>query len=202
MHTLSALTTAILGLGLWGVFWGMFLESAYIPLPSEIILPYAGYLVSSGRAGFWTATLAALAGGMLGATAAYLVARAGGKPLLERYGRYLHLSAREVARAEAWFRRYGDGAVFFGRLLPAVRTYISLPAGLAAMPLGRFLLFSLAGALPWTLLFVWLGRQLGQHWQAVGGAGRTFALMGLAAAGLWALWSWWRERRPAASPRR
>ena len=167
MSLLHHMTSAILALGLIGVFVGMILESAYIPLPSEIILPYAGYLVYLHRASLPSAILAGLAGGMIGAIIGWVIARYGGRPLVEHYGRYIGIRRHELDRAEAWFARHGDGAVFFGRLLPGVRTYISFPAGVAEMPLGRFFLFSLLGSLPWTIVLTYVGYSLGAHWKSV-----------------------------------
>jgi membrane protein DedA with SNARE-associated domain len=160
-----------------GVFIGMFLESAYIPVPSEVILPYAGYLVYIHRASLAEAMLAGLLGGLFGAVFAYWIARYGGRPLVERYGRYLLIHQKQMDRADRWFRGHGDGAVFFGRLLPGIRTYISLPAGVAEMPLGRFVLFSLLGALPWTILFTYIGYILGKKWQNIGQLAQYFAVV-------------------------
>ncbi|WP_082343773.1 DedA family protein [Sulfobacillus thermosulfidooxidans] len=175
MAIVHSITNGLLALGVMGVFIGMFLESAYIPVPSEIILPYAGYLVFLHRATLLEAMLAGLLGGIFGAVFAYWIARYGGRPLIERYGRYVFIHHKQIDRADAWFRRHGDGAVFFGRLLPGIRTYISLPAGVAAMPFGRFLLFSLLGALPWTVLFTYIGFVLGHNWQHIGKLGEYFA---------------------------
>lgn len=164
---MHAFTQQIIAMGLTGVFFGMLLESAYIPIPSEIILPYAGYLVFLGHASFVTAGLASLAGSLVGALISYAIALWGGRPLVERYGRYVLIRPHELDRADAWFKRHGDAAVFIGRLLPGVRTYISLPAGVAKMPIGRFLLFSLLGAVPWTILFMIIGYSLGHRWSHV-----------------------------------
>lgn len=166
---LTHATQAILALGVFGIFIGMVLESCYIPVPSELILPYAGYLAYSGRTSLIEAMAAGLAGGLVGAVVGYLLARFGGRPLVERYGRYIGVRSHEIDRAEAWFQRHGDGAVFFGRLLPGIRTYISLPAGIADMPFGRFILFTLLGALPWTVLFTYLGYSFGPGWKHLGG---------------------------------
>lgn len=164
---MHAFTQQIIAMGLTGVFLGMLLESAYIPIPSEIILPYAGYLVFLGHASFVTAGLTSLAGSLVGALISYAIALWGGRPLVERYGRYVLIRPHELDRADAWFKRHGDAAVFIGRLLPGIRTYISLPAGVAKMPIGRFLLFSLLGAVPWTILFMIIGYSLGHHWSQV-----------------------------------
>ncbi len=175
MAIFHSIANGLLGLGVMGVFIGMFLESAYIPVPSEIILPYAGYLVFLHRATLSEAMLAGLLGGLIGAVCAYWVARYGGRPLVERYGKYVFIHRRQIDRADRWFQRHGDGAVFFGRLLPGIRTYISLPAGVAEMPFGRFFLFSLLGAIPWTVLFTYMGFVLGKNWQHLGRLTSYFA---------------------------
>lgn len=194
MHWITQVTQSVLALGVLGVGVGMFLESAYIPLPSEVILPYAGYLVASGRASFPEAVLAALLGGLMGAWAGYELARYGGRALVEHWGRYVGVRRHELDRAERWFRRYGDGAVFFGRLLPGVRTFISLPAGLAAMPRGRFLAFSLLGALPWTVLFTYLGYFFGQEPSRLGRYSHWFLAAVILLAAIWAIGLWRRRR--------
>ncbi len=182
---LSHLANTILSLGLFGVFMGMVLESCYIPVPSEIILPYAGYLAYIGRASLMSAMVAGLLGGLAGALLGYALARWGGRPLIERYGRYVGVRRHEIERADAWFRRHGDGAVFFGRLLPGVRTYISLPAGIADMPAGRFIGFTFLGALPWTVLFTYLGYRFGASGKALGGASHYFLAAVLIIAVVW-----------------
>ncbi|MBX5466735.1 MAG: DedA family protein [Firmicutes bacterium] len=194
MHWVLAITDRVLTWGLVGVGVGMFLESAYLPLPSEVILPFAGYLVAHGRATFVEAVVVALVGSLFGGWAGYELARYGGRPLLERWGRYVGLRPHELDRAERWFRRHGDGAVLLGRLLPGVRTYISLPAGVAAMPRGRFLLFSALGALPWTVLFTYVGWIVGQSSGTLSHLSHLFAAAaGVAAVG-WLVYLW-RHRR-------
>lgn len=188
MHLLSAT-------GLLGVAIAMALESACVPLPSEVILPFAGFLVASGRVGFWGATLAGLIGGTVGSYLAYLAGRYGGRPFLHRYGRYILLRQSEVERAERWFQRHGEAVVFFGRLLPVVRTFISLPAGIAEMNTGRFLLYTVLGSIPWTLALVYAGTILGQHWREIGPLFHygDFLVGALAVA----LVVWWLVRRRA-----
>ncbi|MHB1127392.1 MAG: DedA family protein [Bacillota bacterium] len=151
-------------LGYYGVFLGMVLESACIPLPSELILPFAGYLVYVGKFNFWIATMAATLGNVVGSLIAYWVGAYGGKPFIAKYGKYILISPREFSMAEQWFRKYGEQIIFTSRLLPIVRTFISLPAGVAGMNLPRFLLFTFLGSLPWSMLFIYLGRKLGEHW--------------------------------------
>ncbi|HUX88734.1 MAG TPA: DedA family protein, partial [Chloroflexota bacterium] len=121
-------------LGYFGVFLGMAIESACIPLPSEIILPMAGWMVSRHVFTFAGATIAGTLGGLVGSIVAYWVGAIGGRPLLDRYGRYVLISPHDITTADRWFTRYGPIAIFFSRMLPVVRTFISLPAGIARMP--------------------------------------------------------------------
>jgi membrane protein DedA with SNARE-associated domain len=192
VQALTHLADTFVGLGLTGIFIGMVLESAAVPIPSEIILPFAGYLVFLGRTSWVAAGLTALAGGTLGAVVSYAVAYWGGRAILGRW-----IRPHELERAEAWFRRYGDPAVFFGRLIPGVRTFISLPAGYAKMPFGRFVAYSVLGALPWTVIFMYLGFAGGQHWQQVVHYDKLVYVIGAVIAVGWLVWFWGRRRRPA-----
>ncbi|HEV8535624.1 MAG TPA: DedA family protein [Candidatus Limnocylindria bacterium] len=158
--------------GYVGVVIAMAIESAAIPLPSELILPFAGWSVSRGVVEpltgtswtYWGAVIAGVVGNTLGSLASYAVGALGGRPLLERYGRYVLISAHDLAVADRWFARWGDLTVLFSRMLPIVRTFISVPAGVARMPVWRFTLFSILGAVPWVMLLVWGGMLLGDHW--------------------------------------
>ena len=158
--------------GYIGVVIAMTIESCAIPLPSELILPFAGWSVSRGLIepltsspwSYWPAVLAGVLGNTLGSLASYALGAYGGRPLVERYGRYVLISAHDLELAERWFARFGEATVFFSRMLPIVRTFISVPAGIARMPLWRFTLFSVLGAVPWVMLLVWGGMQLGDHW--------------------------------------
>ncbi|MGH2467189.1 MAG: DedA family protein, partial [Candidatus Limnocylindrales bacterium] len=152
--------------GYLGVVLAMTIESAMIPLPSELVLPYAGFLISDptkleplthGPWGFWAVVLAATVGNTLGSMIAYGLGAWGGRPFLERYGRYLLIRQHELDLAERFFDRYGAATAFFSRLLPVVRTFISFPAGVARMPLGRFIAYSAAGGLLWSIVLVWAG---------------------------------------------
>lgn len=159
------LTAILTATGAAGIFFGMLLESAAIPLPSEIILPFAGILVRQGTLSFWEAVSWAMAGQMIGSVLLYYVGRYGGRPFIQRYGKYVLMRRHELDVAERWFNRYGETTAFVTRLLPGVRTFISFPAGLARMPLLRFLLYSFLGALPWTTFLVWAGMKVGKVWQ-------------------------------------
>lgn len=163
----QSIMAAIGALGYGGVMLMMGLESACIPLPSEVILPFAGYLASTGRFQLvWLAVVGAL-GCNLGSMAAYAVGYYGGRPLALRYGRWLLLAPGDLARAEAWFQRRGDITVLVSRMLPVVRTYIALPAGVARMPLLRFHVYTFVGSLPWCWLLAYVGYRLGKNWAQV-----------------------------------
>jgi len=146
-----------------GVVFLMAIESACVPLPREIIMPFAGYLVAKGEMNFHVASLAGALGCAIGSAAAYGIGAWGGIPFVERYGKYVLLRRKDVVRSEAWFRRYGDAAIFWSRMLPVVRTFISLPAGIARMPFGKFLVLSFLGSVPWCYFLVWVGLVLGRH---------------------------------------
>jgi membrane protein DedA with SNARE-associated domain len=164
-----------LAFGYLGVLAAMTIESAAIPLPSEIVLPFAGWMVSRGLAEpltggpwtYWGAVAAGVAGNTLGSLLSYWVGRVGGRPLLERYGRYVLISAHDLEVADRWFARWGEATVLFSRMLPIVRTFISVPAGIARMPVWRFVLFSVIGAVPWVMLLVWGGTVLGDNWASI-----------------------------------
>jgi len=161
--------------GYVGVAILMSIESAAVPIPSELILPFAGWSVSRGIIEpltqapwtYWGAVLAGVVGNTAGSLVAYAVGAFGGRPLLERYGRYVLIDLHDLDTADRWFRRWGDLTVLFSRMLPIVRTFISVPAGVARMPLWRFVAFSIVGAVPWVMLLVWGGMVLGDNWQEI-----------------------------------
>ena len=150
--------------GYLGIVFLMAIESACIPLPSEVIMPFAGYLVSTGRFTlFWTATAGAI-GCNLGSIVAYEVGKHGGRPFVERYGKYVLLNMHDLAMAERFFARWGSLTVLVCRLLPFVRSFIAFPAGVARMPLGRFHLYTFVGSWPWCFGLAWVGMKLGAAW--------------------------------------
>ncbi|MDK2894380.1 MAG: hypothetical protein PWQ98_506 [Moorella sp. (in: firmicutes)] len=189
-----AITEFIASLGYTGIAIGMAIESACIPLPSEIILPFGGYLVSTGRLNFWGTVLAGTIGGTIGSIVAYFVGLRGGRPFLKKYGRYVFFSEKEFAVAEKWFQRYGEATVFFTRLMPVIRTFISLPAGIAAMPFGRFVIYTFLGSLPWSILLVYAGRELGASWEALGPIFHRFDAV-IAAGLILLVFLYWRRHR-------
>lgn len=160
-------TTYIESWGYWGLIIGMTIESACIPLPSEIILPFGGFLVSQGILGFWPAVLAGVTGGAVGSSIAFWIGSMGGRPFILKYGRYLLITPHDLHSADHWFTRYGHHVVFWARLLPVVRTFISLPAGIARMNYRRFILYTILGSIPWTIAFVYVGVKMGQNWDLV-----------------------------------
>ncbi len=183
--------------GYTGIFVTMAIESACIPLPSEIIMPFAGYLVSSGQFTMLGVTLAGAIGNVAGSIAAYYAGVWGGRPFVERYGPYMLVSRTDMATADSWFAKYGEAAVFFGRMLPVVRTFISLPAGIAGMNIYRFILFTFLGALPWCYLLAYIGLKMGEKWEHLRDYFHQFdVVIGLSLAfGLgYFLWSHWPKR--------
>lgn len=158
------IVATISALGYGGVVLLMAIESACIPLPSEIIMPFSGYLVSLGHMNLWLVGIAGAAGCVLGSLVAYWAGMYGGRPLIEKYGRYLLISRQDLDLADRWFGRYGEAIIFTSRLLPAVRTFISFPAGVARMNLKRFVLYTFAGSLPWCLGLAYVGQKLGEQW--------------------------------------
>lgn len=154
--------------GDWGypaIFLLMAVESACIPVPSEITMPFGGLLAASGRLDLWLVGLVGAVANLVGSWAAYAAGATGGRAFVLRYGTYVRIRPHDLDRAEAWFERYGDRAVFWSRLLPVVRTFISLPAGAARMPLGRFSVYTLLGCLPWSYGLAYGGFVLGRNWE-------------------------------------
>ncbi|MDO7786709.1 DedA family protein [Desulforamulus aquiferis] len=164
---LHQVTVIISALGYWGVAIGMAIESANIPLPSEVILPFGGYLVYTGRLDFWGTVMAGTVGGTIGSIGSYYLGLRGGRPFIERYGPYVGITPRKLLVADRWFEKYGEATVFFTRLMPVIRTFISLPAGIARMNFKRFVIYTFLGSLPWSILLVYTGYALGQNWQAI-----------------------------------
>jgi membrane protein DedA with SNARE-associated domain len=206
---LNALYGAV---GYIGVMVAMAIESAMIPLPSELILPYAGFLVSDPSQlepltrvqwNYWIVVVVATVGNTIGSLIGYAIGAWGGRPFLERYGRYLLIRPHEIELADRFFDRYGAATAFFSRLLPIVRTFISFPAGVARMPLGKFIFYSSAGALPWSMALVFAGERLGANWADIRHALAPFDLLiAVAVIAAVVLFVWWRlgmpgRRRPA-----
>src|SRR6266700_6788368 len=165
------ITNLYISTGLLGIVLAMAIESCCIPLPSELVMPLAGIMIVSGKLLHGTNSLLALllvalagaVGCLLGSIIAYIIGYTGGRPLLLKYGRYLLISQHDADKADQFFQRWGSETTFFSRLLPVVRTYISLPAGIAKMPFAKFCIYTLLGSLPWCFLLAYVGTILGNH---------------------------------------
>ena len=187
----------IASLGYGGIVLLMAIESACIPLPSELIMPFAGYLVYEGSMNLWWVATVGAIGCNLGSLAAYEVGHYGGRPLVEKYGRWILLSRHELDLADHFFHRWGAGAVFVARMLPVVRTFIALPAGIARMPRLKFHIYTFLGSWPWCLGLAYLGMKLGENWRSLGKYFHQFdAVIGaiIVAGIIWFVWSHWKNR--------
>jgi membrane protein DedA with SNARE-associated domain len=165
---------------IWGypaIFIGMALESANIPIPSELIFGFAGYLVFLGRIDFTIAVVAGVTGGLAGSIVSYLIGYYGGPPFVTRYGRYIFLSEQKVAMAQKWFDRYGLITVLLARLLPVIRTFISLPAGFARVHFIKFIVYTVLGSVPWTIALIYAGMMLGANWESIRAIGHEASLL-------------------------
>jgi membrane protein DedA with SNARE-associated domain len=183
-ETLSNFVIAVIEqLGYGGVFVGMTLESTGLPLPSEVIMAFAGYVVWEGQLTLLGITLAGTLGCLTGSLIAYGIGAYGGRPLLERYGKYVLIRKNELDRGEQWFAKHGESAVFISRLLPVVRTYISFPAGIVRMDVRKFSVYTFLGSLPFCFAFAYAGVALGPHWHSITRLSRYFnvaVIVGLA----------------------
>lgn len=167
-NILSWLATLIISVistsGYFGITALMALESACIPIPSEVIMPFSGYLVSIGHFVLWQVVLWGAVGNLFGSAVAYWVGFYGGRRLVEKFGKYVLISKYDLELADGWFKKYGQIAVFFSRLLPVVRTFISFPAGIARMDFKKFCLYTLLGSLPWSFVLAFIGLKAGENW--------------------------------------
>lgn len=178
-------------LGYSGIVLLMAIESACIPLPSEVIMPFSGFLVYDGRFNIWLVALAGAIGCVIGSIIAYWAGRYGGRPLIEKYGKYILISHHDLDLADRWFKKYGDLAIFFSRLLPVLRTYISFPAGIARMRFWHFVLYTFLGSFPWCLGLGYIGLKLGQNWESLKGYfhGADYIIVALIIIGIvWWIW--------------
>lgn len=175
-HILNTLTNWISGvygtLGYWGIVLFMGIESACIPLPSEVIMPVAGYYIGANIPGgpqfnlWWTGVAGAM-GCVWGSVAAYYAGLYGGRPFVEKYGRYVLIRKRDIDRADRWYKKYGVTAVFFSRLLPVVRTFISFPAGMHRVNMAKFIVYTFVGSFPWCLALSYVGMVMGKNGKAI-----------------------------------
>lgn len=187
VHTIMMWLTE---LGYWGILIGLMIEI----IPSEIVLAYAGFLVSQGQLSFVWAVIYGVIGGTLAQVFLYWLGKYGGRPFLSKYGKYLLIHEKHLEVAEHWFERYGSGVIVTARFVPVVRHAISIPAGIARMSLFRFSLYTALAIVPWSAFFILLGSKLGQHWQRVHSAARPYVQALLWAAALmvvvYLFWKW------------
>ncbi len=193
-------TGIISHIGYAGVALLMAIESACIPLPSEIIMPFAGYLVYTGRFNLFLVATAGAIGCNIGSAIAYWIGAYGGRPLVERFGSYVLLSRRDLDRAIAFFERHGSITVLIGRLLPVVRTFIALPAGIARMSQRRFHIYTFIGSWPWCLGLAYAGEKLGSAWntdprlKSILHRADLAIIILIVAAFVWFVWTHWKQR--------
>jgi membrane protein DedA with SNARE-associated domain len=186
--------------GYTGIALLMAIESACIPLPSEIIMPFAGYLVAEGRFNLIGVATAGAIGCNIGSIFAYEAGKRGGRPLVERYGRYFLIGVDELDAADRFFAKHGNKAVLIGRLLPIIRTFIAFPAGVVRMPLLKFHIYTFVGSWPWCFGLAWIGMKLGEAWnsdprmKAIYKSLEVVIAVAIVVAVLWFLWHKLRKR--------
>ncbi len=191
------ISTLIGATGYLGITLLMAIESACIPLPSELIMPFAGYLVYTGKMNLFGVATAGAIGCNLGSLIAYEIGHYGGRPLVERYGRWILMGRRELDWADHFFKSRGELAIVIGRMLPVIRTFIALPAGIARMPRAKFHIYTFIGSWPWCFGLAYLGMKLGENWRSLGKYFHQFdAVIGavIVAAVAWFIWSHWQHR--------
>jgi len=194
LGTISAWIMGVIStLGYGGVILLMAIESANIPLPSEVIMPFSGFLVAKGEMNLWLVGLAGGFGCVLGSIFSYYLGYFGGRPLIEKYGKYILISHHDLNLTDKWFQKKGDVTVFIGRLLPVVRTFISFPAGIARMNIWKFILYSFLGSVPWCLFLAYVGQKMGESWENLRGYfhGVDWVILTLIIIGI--VWWVWRH---------
>ncbi len=164
----SFIMSGISSMGYWGVGAMMGIESMCIPLPSEIIMPFSGFLVANGTFTLWGVTLAGSLGSVVGSLIAYYAGLWGGRSFIEKYGKYILITKHDMDIADNFFNKYGGSAVFFSRMMPVVRTFISLPAGIAKMNVWKLSVYTFLGSVPWCLFLAYIGKKMGDKWDTLG----------------------------------
>ncbi|MCX7572162.1 DedA family protein [Tumebacillus sp. DT12] len=165
---LSSIATGMIEtMGHWGVFLGMLIESACIPLPSEVIMLFGGFKAEEGLLTFWGVVWAGVFGNLVGSILTFWIGANGGRQFLQKYGKYVLINEKHIHTADRWFAKYGDWAAFFGRNLPVIRTFISLPCGIARMNFWKFTIYTFLGCIPWNWALTYAGFKLGENWHAI-----------------------------------
>jgi membrane protein DedA with SNARE-associated domain len=181
--------------GYFGVFFLMILESAVMPVPSEIIMPFAGFLVSTGQFNIWYIVLAGSLGNVVGALIAYFVGLYLGRGFILRYGKYILLEKKYILMTENWFKKYGEKTVFFCRMMPIVRTINSLPAGIGKMNLKKFVMYTFLGSIPWNLALTYVGVVLGKNWNLISNYSHLVDILVVSAIVIFIVWFVFSHRR-------
>lgn len=164
IHTMEEWVTSY---GYVAIFILMLLESACIPFPSEVTMLVGGWYAADGRLSFFWVVVAGVLGNLVGSWLAYYGGRTLGREVLDKYGKYVFIRSHDIDRAEIWWERHGEAATFFSRLLPVIRTFISVPAGMAKMPFGKFTIYTFLGCIPWTAALTYLGVVVEDNWEQV-----------------------------------
>jgi|SRR3989338_5921486 len=180
--------------GYWGVFALMALESMIAPIPSEIVMPFAGYLVLQEKLSFFGALLASSLGSIFGSVLSYYLGIYGGRPAALKYGKYLLLDESHLEWTEKWFRKQGEKTIFISRFIPVVRHLISIPAGMARMTMHKFLIYTFLGASIWNLILLYAGFKLGPHWEKIHEYSKQLDIIFIAALVLFAVYFIWRHK--------
>jgi len=187
------ITSVISQIGYIGVFFLMVLESALIPIPSEVIMPFSGFLVATGQFDIFYVLVAGTVGNLVGSVIAYYIGSHVGRNLVLRYGKYVFIDEKHLDLADRWFQKFGDKIIFVSRNLPAVRTYISLPAGISKMNIFKFSVYSLIGSIPWNFALLYAGVLLGKNWETI--LKYTIILDVIVVIGVLAFIVWWLRKR-------
>ena len=181
-----------------GVIILMAINSANVPIPSEVIMPFSGFLVAQGTMNLWLVGIAGAVGCVIGSVFSYYLGYLGGRPLIEKYGKYILISHHDLNIADKWFGKYGEITVFFGRFVPVVTTFISFPAGIARMKLSKFIIYSFLGSLVWATFLAFIGKKLGDNWERLRGYFHSFdwiILVFIAAGIVWWVWRHSKNRK-------
>ncbi|MEK7396620.1 MAG: DedA family protein [Candidatus Poribacteria bacterium] len=193
---LASIVIRVIGyIGYGGVFGLMLVESCGILMPSEAIMPFSGFQVALGNMNYWIVTLMGGLGNLVGSMLAYWIGMKGGRPLAEKYGRYVLISKHDLDIADRWFTKYGELTAFFGRLLPIIRTFISFPAGIAKMNFLKFCIYTFIGSLFWSAMLAWIGVKLGENWNLLREKLHNFDMAIAVIIVLGAAWYVWRHIR-------
>ncbi|MBI2660262.1 DedA family protein [Candidatus Woesearchaeota archaeon] len=181
--------------GYFGLFMLMALESMVAPVPSEIVMPFAGYLVLQGRFSFWAAALASGLGSVFGSLLSYYMGSYLGRPFILKFGKYLLLEEEHLEWTEKWFKKQGSKTIFISRFVPVVRHLISIPAGIARMPLQKFAIYTFAGATLWNLALLYTGFKLGEHWDKIHEYSRELDMIFVIAVVLFLIYFVWKHHK-------